>query len=82
MKKGFTMNTRKRLFEDKFSFKDDTMIAVNALDLIAELSRQEALEAHLKQLQTKYETAMAMLSYKVNFNASEMPILRSYDVRA
>jgi F0F1-type ATP synthase delta subunit len=82
MATGFHPRTRAQLFADKFSFKDDTIIAVNALDLVAELSRQEILEAQLKQLQTKYETAMAMLSYKVNFNTSEPPTLRSYDVRA
>jgi hypothetical protein len=82
MKKGFPINTRKKLFADKFSFNDDTMISVNALDLITELSRQEILEAQLKQLQTKYETAMAMLEYKVNFNLLEPLVLRSYDVRA
>jgi F0F1-type ATP synthase delta subunit len=82
MANGFNPRTRAQLFADKFSFNNDTMIAVNALDLLAELSRQEVLEAQLKQLQTKYETAMAMLEYKVNFNLLEPLVLRSYDVRA
>jgi hypothetical protein len=82
MKKGFTMHTRKRLFEDKFSFKDDTMIAVNALDLLTELNRQEILEAQLKQLQAKYETVTAMLAYKVNIHLSEPPALQRYDIRS
>jgi hypothetical protein len=81
MKKGFTMHTRKRLFEDKFLFKDDTMVAVNALDLLTELSKQELLEAQLKQLQAKYDTVTAMLAYKVSSQLSEPPAMRSYDIR-
>jgi hypothetical protein len=82
MATGFHPRTRTQLFADKFSFDTNTLVSVNALDLLAELNRQEILDAQLKQLQAKYETVTAMLAYKVNIHLSEPPELRRYDIRS
>ena len=69
---------RKQLYADKMFFSEDSVIPVNALGLIEELLKQEALERELK------ETKRLLEYYKeksARLEAQSITMGRIYDVR-
>jgi hypothetical protein len=78
---GFHPRTRSQLFADKFLFDIDTLVSVNALDLLEELTTKDHLSVANNRLQARVDALEYALSLHINAKLTEPRAIVTYDIK-